>query len=168
MVSNVSSKMPSRRCSPCSSMRPFGPRLLAPLPPSLHPRWYTVMSWTLSRQRPSDSSRAAESAAIPPPRTTTRGSLPDPPSTIEKITSVEDPRTLGVGRQQVVHAAQQAAPVCGPGLDGKSCQVVGGAKRQHQGALLEPDLDGGTQILHHVAHPVGVDQSRELGTQAQQ
>src|ERR1700736_930194 len=137
MMSNVSSKMPSSRCNPCSSMRPCGPRLLAPLPPSLQPRWYTVMSSNLSLQRPSDSSRAADSAAIPPPRTTTRGRLPNPASAIEQRASVENPGTLGVGRQQVVHAAQDAAPVGGPGSEGKPCQVVGGAERQHQRFLRQ-------------------------------
>src|SRR6266481_3537928 len=176
MVSNVSSKMPSSKCSPCSSMRPCGPRLLAPLPPSLQPRWYTVSSSNRSRQRPSDNSRAAESAAIPPPRMATRGRLPDPPSAVESAiesgieegTSVEDPGTFGAGGQHVVHAAQHAAPVGGPGPGTQPRQVDGGAERQHQRPLRQPDLDGGTQVVHDVVHPAGAHRCRELRTQAQE
>lgn len=45
--------------------------------------------------------------------------LSNPTSTIEKGSSVENSGTIGVGRQQVVHAVQHAAPVRRPSLDGE-------------------------------------------------
>src|SRR3954469_3204197 len=68
-------------CRPCSSMRSYRPRPLAPLPPSRQPCWYRVMLSYRFRHPGRLSSMAAVIPATPPPRITTRGSaffLPAP------------------------------------------------------------------------------------------
>src|SRR4051812_6545899 len=75
--------------SPCSSIRSLTPRPLAPLPPSRHPSWYTVMLSKRSCQPGLLSHIAAAIAPAPPPKIATRDSRPScisaaPPQRVPK------------------------------------------------------------------------------------
>src|SRR6476659_5588901 len=92
-------------CRPCSSMRSWSPRPLAPLPPSRQPYWYTVMLSYRWRQPGRLSSIAAVMPATPPPRIATRGSrspnvrLPEDRSQRHVEVEVEPERHARRGRR---------------------------------------------------------------------
>src|SRR3954454_5363789 len=109
-------------CRPCSSMRSFTPRPLAPLPPRRQPYWYRVMLSYRCSQPGRLSSMAAVMPATPPPRTTTRGrflrpgrspngGLPEHVPQVDVEVEVEPERHLGRARRGHAELALDGLPV---------------------------------------------------------